>query len=487
MDYSGHGGYNNITNELFMKTADILKMGNTNQGFWFLATCSFSHFDGGVVSAGEHAVLHPRGGAIGVLSACRTVYATQNTVFNRNLCDTLFGHTTPFDYNMTLGEATRIAKNKTGYDANKMPYILLADPALKLNYPTDLQVKTVLETDTMHALTTQTIKGYIQTADSDTAYWFNGKMDVTIFDKMQQITTRDNDETVEDNKTKITYNDYPNTLFSGQTDIVNGKFEFTFMVPKDIRYNYGNGRIVYYAYDAETREEAIGHYEDFIIGGSSSLIQKDTIGPELTIYLNNPAFQSGDETYEFPHFYANIHDENGINTVGTGIGHDLLLVIDNDPKQTYVLNNYFSASNNSYQEGQVSYKMAEQSEGAHTLTFRAWDLYNNSSTASLTFHVVKGLDPNIYSVTTYPNPVASNGVMNVDIQYDQPDEVVETSVYLYDISGKLMHSHIQRGVDGITWDMSQVASKPGVYIYQIKIKTATSAYVTKAGKIIVTK
>ena len=150
------------------------------------------------------------------------------------------------------------------------------------------------------------------------------------------------------------------------------------MVPKDIRYNYGNGRIVYYAYDAETREEAIGHYEDFIIGGSSSLIQKDTIGPELTIYLNNPAFQSGDETYEFPHFYANIHDENGINTVGTGIGHDLLLVIDNDPKQTYVLNNYFSASNNSYQEGQVSYKMAEQSEGAHTLTFRAWDLYVSS-------------------------------------------------------------------------------------------------------------
>jgi hypothetical protein len=114
-------------------------------------------------------------------------------------------------------------------------------------------------------------------------------------------------------------------------------------------------------------------------------------------------------------------------------------------------------------------------------------LYNNSSTASLTFHVVKGLDPNIYSVTTYPNPVASNGVMNVDIQYDQPDEVVETTVYLYDISGKLMHSHIQRGVAGITWNMSQVASKPGVYIYQVKIKTATSNYVSKAGKIIVTK
>ena len=487
MDYSGHGGYNNITNELFMKTADILKMDNRNHGFWFLATCSFSHFDGGVVSAGEHAVLHPNGGAIGVLSACRTVYATQNTVLNRNLCDTLFGHSDPYTYTMTLGEATRIAKNKTGYDANKMPYILLADPALKLNYPTDLQVKTILETDTMHALTTQTIKGYIQTPENDTATWFNGKMDVTIFDKMQQITTRDNDETKEDDKVKITYDDYPNTLFSGQTDVVDGKFEFTFMVPKDIRYNYGNGRIVYYAYDAETREEAIGHYEDFIIGGSSSLMVQDTIGPDLTIYLNNPAFQSGDDTYEFPHFYANISDPNGINTVGTGIGHDLLLIIDDDPKQTYVLNNYFSASNNSYQEGQVSYKMAEQSEGAHTLTFRAWDLYNNSSTASLNFQVVKGLDPKIAEVTTYPNPVSKTGVMNVNIQYDRSHEASETTIYLYDISGKMVYTYVQSGVDGITWNMSQIAINPGMYVYQVKIKSANSNYVSKAGKIIVTK
>ena len=487
MDYSGHGGYNNITNELFMKSADIQKMSNVNQGFWMLATCSFSHFDGGVTSAGEYAILNPSGGAIGVLSACRTVYATQNTVFNRNLCDTLFGHANVFEYNMTLGDATRIAKNRTGYDSNKMPYILLADPALKLNYPTDLQVKTILEVDTMHALTVQNIEGYIQTPDNDTATWFNGKLDITIFDKMQEITTRDNDETIEDNKTRITYNDYPNTLFSGQTDVVDGKFSYSFMVPKDIRYNYGNGRIVYYAHDSETREEAVGHYENFVVGGSSSLMEQDTVGPELQIYLNNPAFQSSDTTYEFPHFYADISDPSGINTVGTGIGHDLLLVIDNDPKQTYVLNNYFSASNNSYQEGQVSYKMAEQTEGAHSLTFRAWDLYNNSTTASLNFHVVKGLDPNIYSVTTYPNPVSKTGVMKVNIQYDRPNEINETTVYLYDISGKLVYTHVQSGVEGITWNMSQIAVNPGIYVYQVKIKTANADHVSKAGKIIVTQ
>lgn len=486
MDYSGHGGYNNITNELFMKTADILKMNNVNQGFWFLATCSFSHFDGGEVSAGEHAVLNPNGGAIGVLSACRTVFATQNTVFNRNLCDTLFGHANPYEYNMTLGEATRIAKNKTGYDSNKMAYVLLADPAIKLNYPTDLQVKTVLDVDTMHALTVQKINGYIQTQDNTVATWFNGKLDITIYDKMQQITTRDNDETIEDSKTKITYNDYPNLLFSGQADVVDGRFEFSFMVPKDIRYNYGKGRIVYYAHDEETREEAVGHYENFIIGGSSSLMVNDTTGPDLTIYLNTPAFQNGDPTYEFPHFYANIYDENGINTVGTGIGHDLMMVIDEDPKQTYVLNSYFSASNNSYQSGSVSYKMPEQSDGPHTLTFRAWDMYNNSSTASLDFQVVKGMDPQIYSVTTYPNPVSASGELNIEVQYDQPDEIIEMQVLVCDVSGKLVYTHNQTGVDGLRWSMSQIVSQPGIYVYRIKIKTTTSNFVSKAGKIIVT-
>ena len=485
MNYSGHGGYNNITNELFMTVKDIQRMTNANQGFWFLATCSFSHFDGGIPSAGEEAVLNPNGGAIGVLSACRTVYATQNTIINRNLCDTLFGHKNLFSYNMTLGEATRIAKNMTGRDVNKMAYVLLGDPAIRLNYPTDYQVKTTTKIDTLHALTVQTIKGYIQSPEGDTATWFNGKLDVTILDKMQQITTRDNDAPDESSKVKITYNDYPNTLFSGKTSVKDGLFEYTFMVPKDIRYNYGNGRIVYYACDEEAREEGVGHFEDFIIGGSSSVEIVDSIGPELNLYLNNPAFMDGDQTYEFPHFYADVYDENGINTVGTGIGHDLLLIIDENPKMTYVLNDYFEAHNNSYQQGRVSYKMPEMEEGSHSLTFRAWDLLNNSNTAMLNFQVVKGLDPNIYQVITYPNPVASTETLNIRIEFDQPDEVIQTTIYLYDLSGRLIKEHQQKGTTGIQWNLSEMNVRPGIYVYNVKIKSTTSNYVSKAGKIII--
>ena len=485
MNYSGHGGYNNITSELIMRTRDIKNMSNARQGFWVLATCSFSHFDGYTPSAAEEAVLNPNGGAIGVLSACRTVYVTQNTVFNRNVCDTLFGHRDAFGLKMTIGEATRIAKNMTGRDVNKMSYVLLGDPALRLNYPTDYHIETIADLDTLQALTVQTIKGYVMTDDRDTASWFNGVLDVTIWDKMQEIMTRDNDEPEENRKEKKKYEDYPNKLFAGQTDIVDGMFEFTFMVPKDIRYNYGNGRIVYYAYDTETGEEGVGHFEDFVVGGSSSVEIIDTIGPDLRLYLNNPAFVDGDKTYEEPRFYAEIYDQNGINTVGSGIGHDLLLIIDDDPKNMHILNDYFTAQNNSYQQGIVSYKMPELTEGAHSLTFRAWDLLNNSNTEMLHFQVVKGLDPTIYQVITYPNPVSMTGVLNFRIEYDQPDEVIQTTIRMYDLSGRLVHEYQQRGTDGIQWNMSDMNAVPGIYVYQVTINTPTSDYVSKAGKIIV--
>lgn len=485
MNYSGHGGYNNITNELFMTTKDIRDMSNTNHAFWFLATCSFSHFDGGTPSAGEEAVLNPHGGAISVLSACRTVYATQNTILNRNLCDTLFGHKDAFSYHMTLGEATYKAKNMTGSDENKMPYVLLGDPALRLNYPTDYEIRTITQLDTLHALTVQTIQGYIADSSGDTATWFNGPLDITVWDKLQQVMTNDNDVTNEANKKRVPFNDYPNILFSGKTSVTDGLFEYTFMVPKDIRYNYGNGRIAYYAYDEETRGEGVGYYENFVVGGSNPLQIVDTIGPKLRIYLNNPAFVDGDKTYEFPHFFAEIYDENGINMVGSGIGHDLLMVIDDDPKQTYVLNDYFIAESNSYQHGKVSYKMPEMTEGTHRMTFRAWDLLNNSSTATLNFHVVKGMNPTLYQVLAYPNPVTSSGVLNFQIDYDQPNEVIQTEIRLYDVNGSMIKEHIQNGTTGIQWNVDELNASSGVYIYQVKIKTPTSEFVSKVGKIII--
>lgn len=487
-NYSGHGGYNAITNESILNLKDIAGMTNKNQAFWLFATCNFAQCDAGKRSAAETAVLNPKGGAIGILAATRTVYASQNTNLNRSVCDTLFGHSDVFHYDMTLGEAISIGKNLLGSDENKLAYVLLGDPCMRLNYPTDYHVETLTEMDTLNALSVQHVEGRIIDEDLNTVSDFNGKVDITIYDKMQSIPTRDNDNVGGDPRV-IAYNDYPNTIFSGATDVKDGLFNYTFMVPKDIRYNFDNGRIVYYAVTADSLEtaEAVGHFEQFIIGGTGSTVAIDTIGPEMEIYLNSPAFRNGDKTYATPRFFANLYDKNGINTAGAGIGHDLMLIIDDDPKMIYSLNEYFTAANNSYQAGQVSYLMEELANGPHSLTFRAWDLLNNSITKSLNFIVEAGLDPSIYNVTTYPNPVQQSGVVHLIVNYDQPDELIETEIYLYNTAGQMVYSHKQDNPDAVSINLPSLGLNTGVYIYSVKIKSASSKYSTTSGKIIVTK
>ena len=486
--YSGHGGYNSITNEGILNQKDIESMTNKNQAFWLFATCSFAKCDAGRRSSAESAVLNPNGGAIGVLAATRTVYATPNTELYRSVTDTLFGHKNVFNYNTTLGEAVSIGKNRLGSDMNKMSYVLLGDPAMRLNFPTDYYVQTTTKIDTLNALSVQKVEGQIIDEDKTIVTGFNGKVDITIYDKMQVIKTRDNDDTSGEAK-ELSYNDYPNTIFSGSTEVKDGKLQYTFMVPKDIRYNYGNGRIVYYALSKDETEtmEAIGHFENFIIGGTGSILSADTTGPQMTIYLNTKSFKDGDKTYATPRFFADLYDENGINTAGAGIGHDLMMIIDDDPKQIYTLNEYFTAANNSYQAGQVSYMMGGLTNGPHNLTFRAWDLLNNSTTQSLNFVVEGGLDPSITSVTTYPNPVDHQSIVNIVVDYNQPDELLQTEMYLYNLSGQMVYKHTQGNPDAMSINIGSLGLQPGVYVYTVKIKSAFSRFSAMSGKIIVTK
>ena len=485
-DYSGHGGYNAVTSESILNLKDIESLTNRNLGFWLFATCNFAQCDAGKRCAAEASVLNPNGGSIGILAATRTVYANQNTELNRAVCDTLFGHKNVFHYDMTLGEAISAGKNRLPVEENKLAYVLLGDPALRLNYPTDYQVETTTEMDTLNALSVQNVQGRIIDEDLATVSDFNGSLDVTIYDKLQTITTRDNDDSSDD-AVFLEYKDYPNTIFSGSTQIKDGLFAFTFMVPKDIRYNFGNGRIVYYAHDSISNNEAVGHFEEFIVGGTGNSFLVDTVGPTMKLYLNCPSFQDGDKTYETPRFIAELEDEHGINTSGAGIGHDLLLTVDNDATKTYAINEYFTAENNSYQKGLVSYRMDKLEDGPHTLTFRAWDLLNNSTTQSLNFVVETGYDPNIASVTTYPNPVHQTGVVNLIIEYDQPDEMLETEVFLYNINGQMVYDRVQENPERIAINLSSLSLQPGVYVYNVRIKSASGKYSTMAGKIIITR
>lgn len=489
LNFTGHASNVGWTGEGILTTKDVEGLSNKNLPIWVGATCDFLEFDVKTVSAGEKVLLNPIGGGIGILSAARPVYASQNFSMNRFFNEYAFQKVN--GEHLRLGDIVREAKNRIGSEINKLSYVLMGNPALMLNYPTKYEVKTMhingvdvtQATDTLRATSATTIAGFVADENGNKVTSFNGEVNAIVFDKVQTITTRNNS-----NGGAITYKDRPNVLFSGKAVATDGEFSLTFMMPKDIKYNFGGGRINLYAYDKNNgNHEAMGRFENFIVGGSSSSFDDtDTEGPEITAFLNSPNFKNGDKVNESPMFIAQLFDRNGINRVGSGIGHDLLLVVDNDSRQTYVLNDYFESSLTGFQNGEVRFKLPEMANGKHSLTFRAWDLLNNSNTISIDFEVEKGLNPEIFSVYNYPNPVIN--FTRIKLDHDRPETVLDTQVDVFDLAGRLMWSFKQTGADDISWDlqtMDGMKVRKGIYLYRVTVNTKNSERVSKTNKMLV--
>ncbi len=486
LNYTGHAGNAGWAKEAVLTVNDVKSLTNKHLPLWMGATCDFLQFDLKLVSAGEQVVLNPYGGGIGIFSAARPVYASQNFTINKLFSEQLFKKKNGQHYR--VGDVVAYSKNNIGSETNKLSYVYLGDPALKLNYPTNYNIKTTLindkaVADTLRAMSIVNVKGIVEDGSGNKVSNFNCDLYVEVFDKVQTFTTLNNKH-----DGNMTYKYRPNILFSGKAYVVNGDFSIDFMLPKDIKYNYGGGRINYYANDEANKVEAQGYYENFIVGGTNSSISNDNVGPEMQLYLNSESFMSGDQVNESPVFMANLMDNSGINRVGTGIGHDLLLTIDNDPKQSYVLNDYFQSVQGSYSNGIVRYKLNNLPNGKHTLTFRAWDLLNNSNSESIDFEVMKGLTPNILKIYNYPNPVKSNTRIVVD--HDRPETILNTTIDIFDLSGRRIWSFEQSNADIINWNLigsDGLKVRSGIYLYRVSIKTNNSETYSKTNKMFITE
>ncbi len=486
LDFTGHAGATGLTNESVLSLADVKKLTNTHLPLMIGATCDFLQFDVQGVSGGEQYVLNPYGGGIGILSAARPVYASQNFTLNKLVCDNLFKKQN--GKNMRIGDIISYAKNNVGTEINKLSYMFMGDPAIRLNYPTNYKVvttkvneSTTFGNDTLKALTVASIQGFIADDNGLKIDNFNGSLHAVIYDKSQRITTLNNE-----GDGTLTYSDRPNTLFSGNADVKNGTFSFSFMLPKDIKYNYGGGRINYYAQDDINNTEAQGYFENFTVGGTNKNFTDETDGPIVNLFLNSEGFVSGGKVNETPLFIAKVSDIDGINTVGSGIGHDIRLTIDQDPTQSYVLNDFFQAAANSYTDGTVNYKLPVMIDGKHTLSFKVCDLLNNSTTASIDFEVVTGLTPQIFSIYNFPNPVKTK--TNIVVKHDRPETILNTNVEIFDLSGRKIWSFTQPNADNISWDLVSSDGrkvKTGIYLYRVSIKTSDSDITSKTNKMLV--
>lgn len=508
VNYTGHGGPGGWSAENILTSSDINNLRSSRLPLWVTATCDFCRYDDVSTSAGELAFLNDKGGAIALFTTSRVVYAQNNSNLNKVFCNYVF--TKQDGKRLRLGDIMRLSKcdSKLSGDLNKLKFSLIGDPALMLTYP-DYKVvvdkfngqEASVADLSIKAGGKVAVEGRVTDSNGNTLTDFNGKVYPTVFDNRESVTTLNNDGTgvITDPKNSsetisggFTFSQRVKKLFSGSDSIKSGSFAFTFPVPKDINYSDKQGMVNFYAAETTTGREAHGAYSNFLIGGTESGMEKaDTLGPKINLYLNTPDFVYGGKTNETPYFIAELEDGDGINTVGNGIGHDIVAMIDNSPTYTYVLNNYYEAYFGDYTKGTVRYSLPALPEGKHTLFFRAWDILNNSSSTSLEFEVVKGLNPNLFSVVCTKSPARDNTIFV--LSHDRPESNIDVKLSVYDFSGRVMWTHTETGMSAnnyyyVDWDLTSNGDQrlaPGVYLFRASISAGGSEENTRAGKIVI--
>lgn len=494
-NYTGHGGEAGLAHERILSIDDINSWINTDKlAIFMTATCEFSRFDNHkYTSAGEQVLLNPQGGSIALFSTTRLVYSSPNYTLNRNFYNYVFEKDYKGNFR-ALGDIIRLAKNASGSNNNKRNFTLLGDPALKMPLPKFNIITDSLNhnsinnyTDTLKALSKVTIHGHIENESGINLTSYNGVVYPLVLDKKRTITTLGND-----GSSTMDFKVQNNILYKGKASIINGKFKFSFVVPKDISYNFDNGKISYYASNSEN--EAKGYFDNFIIGGSNDNADIDKIGPSVQIYMNDENFVSGGVTDENPILYALLTDSSGINTVGNGIGHDITAILDNNSNNTIILNDYYESDIDEFQKGKIEYLFSELKNGDHNLKLKVWDVYNNSSEESLDFMVAESENLAIKNLFNYPNPFTDQTSFYFD--HNRSNEDLEVLIQVFTISGKLVktintiiNSNSFRS-EPINWNgLDDFGDKlgRGVYIYQLKIRTADGETVKKIEKLVVLK
>ena len=481
INYQGHGNSKGWADEAILTKIDLSNWNNyLKYPVLVTATCTFGGYDDPKeVTAGEYSLVLPEKGAIALFTTTRVVYANSNDRLTNSLFDRLMDR---LDDPPELGEWIRLAKNANRSDTldiNSRKFTLLGDPALKIAVPryqvivTEINGKDPSTSDSIRigALEKVTIKGYIGDHQGQKLSSFNGELAPTLFDKKKILETLGQGN----ENYQQSYPVWQNVIFKGRASVNQGEFQFEFIVPRDIDYSIGPGRLSLYADDGMT-SDAWGSEQSFLIGGTATNpVEDDGNGPAVDIYLGDKNFIEGDEVEQNTMLILDIEDISGINVSGNGIGHDLVYYLDGQSGSETVLNNYFRYDLNSFSRGSVEFPLSDLEAGKHKLTIKVWDSYNNLTEKSVEFYVNKK-ELAISNVLNYPNPFFDR----TEFQFENPliGDDLTIVIDIFTPSGRMAHRIIENRnstgqlVRGIYWDgrdQWQQKLANGVYIYKIKV------------------
>jgi hypothetical protein len=478
--YIGHGGPRGWAQERVIDNNDIAGWDNPNRyPLIITATCSFGGYDDyETLTGGEQALLKVKSGAIGLFTTVRAVYISGNEKLTDAVQEFLFKKENGQYF--TIGEILQLAKNDlTSEIDNARRFTLLGDPAMFLAMPEYRVVTTKIndkdvtagQPDTLKALMPAKLEGIVTDTLGNFLSDFNGKVYVSVYDKALNLQTLGQDP----GSIVRTFNVQRNIIFKGSATVTGGKFAIEFVVPKDINYTYGFGKISYYAENG-TPLDAAGGDDNIVIGGNANLVKDDT-PPLVTPFLNTDAFVFGGITDNSPKVLVKCSDDYGMNVSGVGLGHDLTAVLDGNVLETIVLNDFYESEQDNFRMGQAIYPLRNLTVGRHTLAVKGWDIANNSGEGYTEFVVAEDGKAALDHVLNYPNPFTTNTYFQ--FEHNLAGQILDVQVSIFTVSGKLVKTLIHSApadgyrVTDIQWDGKdeygdQLAR--GVYLYRVKVR-----------------
>jgi Peptidase family C25 len=501
VNYFGHGNEDGLAGERIYSKSEAQNLKNKNKYPLFIAvTCEFTRFDNpSHNTVGELTYWNKEGGAIGLITTTRQIFVGNGITYNNVISEYLFSYGS--DQYTSIAEALRRAKIDPAFGGGVQQRVVfyIGDPALKLAIPkpkinlTEVNdVPIAAGVETLEALSLVRMEGNITDEFDNVLSNYNGTVSVSIYDKPIQRQTLANDGTKNGGiLIKLNFTTSGEVIFRGKASVNQGQFNFEFVVPKDIAIPVGSGRVGFYAQRENTTEDQTGQSTDIMVGGINETAPEDNISPNVQLYMNNENFVSGGITNASPLLLAALNDQNGINTA-SGIGHDIIAFLDGDETNPIVLNDYYEAEVNDYTRGKVAYPLRDLEPGLHTLTLRAWDVYNNSSIAEIQFLVLDDRELKLERVLNYPNPFTS--YTEFWFHHNKPFEPLDVQVQVFTVSGKLVWTTNQTlTTDGfsrdIIWDGRDNFGDrigKGIYVYKITVKsTLTHKQTSKFEKLVI--
>jgi len=495
-NYTGHGNPLRLASEIVVDKSEVDIWENPDALPVFItAACQIGRFDdNSEQSLGESILLSNHGGGIALMTTTRSVYSQDNVELNSKIYNYMFQITSE-GKPQYLGQVLELAKNKAVSDNfNKHNFIFLGDPAVRLNLPvynvvTDKinGISVTSKIDTLKALSSVTIAGHIEDLKGNILNSYNGTIHAIIFDKPQNITTLSNE-----GNPPVTFKAQNNILFRGKVTVSNGSFLISFIVPKDIFYFYGYGRISYYSDNGVS--DGAGNFQKVVVGGASNKLLDKNGGPKINLFLNDTNFVFGGITSASPTLLIKTKDNYGINVSGTSVGHDATATIDGNKSEQVIINQFYESDQNSYQKGMFRYPISSLSTGSHSVNVSVWNINNESSVQNLDFSVEESANLALSHVLNYPNPFTTH--TDFYFEQNQTNQTLDVMIQIFTITGKLIktittnyYTEGNRSIP-ISWDGRDDFGDPigrGVYVYKVSVRNEKQQIAQKYEKLVILK